>query len=501
LSSFSDPLPPITGAAPDADADAGPRPSGPSLHLGLRGLVVAAAALTVFWIVVFNPRLLNDGDTYWHLATGGWILDHLRAPHVDPFSFTHLGQPWVAHEWLSEVVMTAVFRLGGWTGVVVLFGLATALSVALFLGYLARWMGPLALGVTAWLSIGCMWIGLFARPHLLALPLMIIWTATLLEARGRKRAPPLWLAALLILWANLHGSFVFGALVAAPLALEAGLEGWRDPWPVVRGWGLFALACLVAVLITPNGLDSLTYPFQIMNMTTLQGIVEWRSPNFSKWTEFEAALLGALFFCLVRGVKLPVFRALLVLTLLHMSLQHQRHELVLALIAPLFLAEPIGRSLGRKAPVQPPMLGAAALFAVIALGMIGYRALHPVVRIDAVNTPQTALAHVPAALRQRPVINTYSFGGYLVYRGIRPFIDGRADMYGDAFFNRDMAIMRGDEAEFERTRKQYGVDWTILSPREPLAARMDAKPGWVRLYKDRWAVVHARREALDALPR
>jgi hypothetical protein len=34
------------------------------------------------------------------------------------------------------------------------------------------------------------------------------------------------------------------------------------------------------------------------------------------------------------------------------------------------------------------------------------------------------------------VLNTYGFGGYLIFSGVRPFIDGRSDMYGDAFFMR-----------------------------------------------------------------
>ena len=471
------------------------------LSLGLRQLVVLGACLAMFGIVVFNPRVLNDGDTYWHLASGKWMLDHLRVPHVDPFSFTHAGQPWVAHEWLSEVIMTLVYRAAGWTGIVVLFGLATALSMGLLLSRLARWMGPVALVVTAWLVVGCMWVGLFTRPHLLALPLMVFWTGELLDARAANRAPPLWLAALLVLWANLHGSFIFAALVAAPLALEALVEGRRNPWPVVKRWGGFAAACLVAVLLTPNGLHALTYPFEILSMKTLNGIIEWLPPDFRTMSEFQAAILVTLLVCLARGVKVPIFRALLVLFILHMSLQHQRHMLVLALIAPLFLAEPIGRSFGRTVPraLGHPQ-AAAILFAVGVLAMIGVRAVEPVIRGDAVTTPQTALAHVPAALQAQPVLNTYSFGGYLVFRGIKPFIDGRADMYGDDFFSRDIRLMRGDQAEFDKAVKQYGLAWTILQPREPLSKLMDAKPGWRRIYSDQWSVVHARVSALDALP-
>jgi len=471
------------------------------ISVGLRELVIAGGCLAIFYILAFNPRALNDGDTYWHLKAGAWMLDHGRVPNFDPFSFTHLNQPWVPHEWLSEIIMTSVFRAGGWTAYVILFAFAGALSMGLLLTRLSRWFGPIALALTAWLAIGCMWIGMFARPHLLALPLMIYWTGRLIDARSEGRAPPLWLALLLILWANLHGSFVFGALVAAPLALEALWEGRRDPWPVIRGWGVFAAACLAAVLLTPNGLNALTYPFHIMTMKTLNGIVEWLPSSFARMSEFQAAILLVLLVCLSRGVKVSVFRTVLLLVILHMALTHQRHTLVLAMIAPLLLAEPIGRGFGRDSP-RPLRSGlaAAAVFAAGALIMVGVRVSDPVVRNDAVTTPKTALAHVPAALRAKPVLNTYSFGGYLIFNGVRPFIDGRSDMYGDALFTRQMSLVRGDPAAFDEAVKDYGLAWTILAPREPLVRQMDAKPGWKKIYADRWAVVHARVDALETPP-
>ena len=201
-------------------------------------------------------------------------------------------------------------------------------------------------------------------------------------------------------------------------------------------------------------------------------------------------------------MKLPFFRTLLVLFILHMALQHQRHELVLALIVPLFLAEPIGRSFGRDAPrpLGSPLVP-AAVFALGVLIMVGIRAADPVTRPDAVNTPKAALAHVPAALQAKPVLNTYSFGGYLIFQGVKPFIDGRADMYGDDFFSRHIRLMRGDQAEFDKAVAQYHLAWTILQPREPLAKLMDSKPGWRRLYSDHWAVVHVREDALESSAR
>ena len=85
---------------------------------GFAGLGLAAIAIALFALAAFSPAVLGDGDTFSHLATGEWIIAHRAAPHVDPFSLSMAGAPWIAHEWLSEVLLTLAFRLGGWSGVV-----------------------------------------------------------------------------------------------------------------------------------------------------------------------------------------------------------------------------------------------------------------------------------------------------------------------------------------------------------------------------------------------
>ena len=81
----------------------------------LAGLGLAAISLFLFTLAAFSPHVLGDGDTWSHLATGEWIIAHGSAPHVDPFSHSMAGEPWTAHEWLSEVLLSLAFRLGGWS--------------------------------------------------------------------------------------------------------------------------------------------------------------------------------------------------------------------------------------------------------------------------------------------------------------------------------------------------------------------------------------------------
>ena len=75
----------------------------PQTQISLRSQAPLFAAMLAAAVTMFAPPVLNDGDTWWHLAAGQWILAHQQVPHVDPFSYTMRGHPWQAHEWLSEV--------------------------------------------------------------------------------------------------------------------------------------------------------------------------------------------------------------------------------------------------------------------------------------------------------------------------------------------------------------------------------------------------------------
>jgi len=467
--------------------------------------LIVLPALAIFLYCLLDPTMFADGDSNWHIATGRWILAHGAVPPTDPFSYTAVGRPWVTHEWLSEVLMALAWLAGGWSGVVVLTGACAAAAVALMAAELRRSLRPFSVIVALGVSFGMLERHMLARPHIITLPLLALWTVQLLEARRKDRAPPLWLLPLMLLWSNLHGSFIFGLAFTAFFALEAFLAAPADRrLDVATKWGAFGLAAGAFSLVTPNGVRGFFYPLYVMSMKNLQTISEWQSVSFMKPTSLGLGALLTLFICLYRGVRVPAVRLALALLLLYMSLQHIRLEVVLAVVAPLLLAEPLGRALepDRAMPLSSPwpprrqlpapLTAIAAVFLVLGVSRIAI----PEVRRDGVTAPLTALAHVPPALRARPVFNDYGFGGWLIFEGVRPFMDGRSDMYGDDLIKVYVQVQSGDPVAVARAFSRYGVAWTILPPTTPLVARLDATPGWRRLYADKWAVVQVRSDAL-----
>ena len=104
----------------------------------------------------------------------------------------------------------------------------------------------------------------------------------------------------------------------------------------------------------------------------------------------------------------------------------------------------------------------------------------------------STLDHVPEALRSQPVLNDYSLGGQLIFQGVRPFIDSRADLYGDAFLARYRRITEPDRHALEAALSEYAIRWTIFPSGQRIIPVLDSLPGWRRLIEINGRVIHVR---------
>jgi hypothetical protein len=444
------------------------------------------AALAAFALAAFSPALLNDGDTYWHIRAGEWMIDHGAVLRADPFSYTVAGAPSHTAEWLSEIAMALAWP-GGWPAMHLLFAVAAALIAGITAFFLRRRVNLLPALVTIVLGLCCTTGSLLARPHMLAMPLLALWTCGLVAAREKNKAPSWWLILAMPIWANLHGSFAFGLALAGALAIEAVLES-PDRAKATRQWGLFVLAATASALLTPTGIHGLLFPLHLAAVHGIGHIGEWQPADFSHITPFEITLLATIFVLGSGRLRIPAFRLLILLGLIYLTLTHVRHQMLLGIAAPILLAPSLARAWPAKSENSPRWLAALAaagfvMLAVAQLAVPGARGDDPV-------TPATALAHVPHFVRETPVLNDYSFGGYLIWNSVKPFIDSRADLYGDIFLENYAAITAPDKDALASTLAYYHVRWTIFAAGAPVVKLLDATPGWHRFYTDKLAVVH-----------
>jgi hypothetical protein len=475
-------------------------------------LPLVIALLSYAYVLTHAAAVLRDGDTFWHLAAGRWILEHGAVPTVDPFSSTMRGAPWTASEWLSEVLLALAQAAGGWNLVVALTGLAFAAATGALTRALLRWLEPLYALMFGAMAIGLTVPHVLARPHVLAMPLLVAWTAQLVRARAQERTPPLWMLPVMLVWANLHGGFTLGVALAAAFAVEAVWSAGpgRPRSAAAASWGLFLIGTVAAALLTPQGVRGFWFTWEVMARSpyALATIGEWRSPDFHMLQPLTVWLIGGLALVLYQGLRLPPVRIALVVGLVYLALKHIRNIELLGLLVPLVVAAPfaaqwrarrVGAAQWSRADAwllrlaAPAGAGALAVTAALVTGLT-FAGLHAnPVRLPFASAPAAALDAARRAGLHGTVLNSYSWGGYLAYSGVPPFIDGRSDMYGDAFMHEwAQAMSLRTPQALERLLTRYAVRWTLLEPGTPAVALLDHLPGWRRVYADDVAVIHAR---------
>ena len=466
------------------------------------------AGVYLFFLYLGDTRL-QDSDSFWQVKIGQWILDHHAMPTTDFYSFTRTGAPWISTSWLSQVLFAYSHAQLDWAGPVILTAVAVAVTVAVFVYLLdAQIEAPRAV-LFAMLALLLSTHHVLARPHILALPVMVAWVGVLMAAADRKSAPSWYWLPLMALWANLHGGFVLGLALIGPISLEAveHAEKGRRLALFMR-WVLFGIGALIASCLTPYGWWTLLGATKILGLGELLSLIfEWMPANFSTFTPFEGALLGLIAFGYYRGLVLSAPRIFLILFLTWGALTHVRSIEAFAFLVPLVLAKPLGEMFPRPVPDAADAgrwparyvtaLGALMIVAASWTSTSLYLGQHRFT-FTTTHTPVAAVDVLEQRKVQR-VFNAYQFGGYLISRNIPVFVDGRAELYGEKFVMDFFKATEGKKPELlPRLLDEYKIDATLLVADAPGPQILDQLKGWKRIYTDDIAVIHVRDPADSA---
>src|SRR3954447_13056163 len=264
------------------------------------------------FLLANGNSLLNDPDTYWHIAVGKWILDNKTFPRVDTYSFTKAGEPWISTSWLAQVLYAGSYAVGDWAGPVILASACIAVTFALLTFILGRRIRSIHTIMIALAAVAVSASHFLARPHVVALPVMLAWVNGLVGASERREPPSFWLLPLMVLWANLHGGFVFGLALIVPLAFDALWNAEASQRrPLALRWSMFGVAALAACCATPYGWASILASRKILGLGELLNLIsEWSPADFSHFSTFEACVLALIGGSLYFGVKLSPPRVL-----------------------------------------------------------------------------------------------------------------------------------------------------------------------------------------------
>jgi hypothetical protein len=462
----------------------------------VRTPILVPIAIGTFFAAVSTRLPVGDSDVFWHLAIGRDTLAHGLAS-TDAYSWTVRGQPISVDQWLGQVLWALADEAGGWRGIVALRALAVALLVGIIV-YAAvreRPLRPLGAVLAALPAVALSRFVWTERPELFGFICFAVLIVLLRAARSGSDAALYWMPPLIVVWANLHGSFALGA----GLVVLVAVDGWRAEPSRRRMYALSAIGSLVATLVTPAGIGAWTAPgFHLLHPP--REIQEWGVPDVT-------TLPGAIFAIAIFATFVTAFfsrtrsprEGVVLVPVLFLSLIATRQMPLFAIAAAPYLAAHGGEALTELAAIvrlrlprtsvvtRPP----GRIVDVVALAV----AAIVLVLAATTGTDAPSLGGFPAgalpALRSGPgLLNQYDWGGYLIANAPQTpvFVDGRLTPYLGGVLA-DYSTVVGVHPGWLEVIARRGIRQILVRPTDPVAVRA-RDLGWpIRAASDTFVLI------------
>lgn len=479
--------------------------------------------IVIFAVSIAIPR---DLDYFWHLRNGQWMVEHGEIIRVDAFSYTMLGEPRIAYDWLADIGMYLFWDVADHTGFALLVAL---LCLIIFMSVFYTLKGHMYIRFIIIMPLLFLMIhpSLTPRPQLISF-IFFTWTVflTYRYKRGMDKKWLLLMPIMFLAWANLHGGWSVAAIFMICVTVGEGMNNllptqspYKMSWERLK-WYFGACALSAgALLLTPFGLELVLFPIEaFFSLSTWNSqIAEWYPTQL---TDLRGAMLliftGLYVLCIVvpayRQKRIDWSHVLIGLVMGYMAYRYRRSVIFFGLVGAPILIEQLtvwlrstawGERTYHSHPVATSSAGLAikqSMFVLVTLFVLGYarwslspaeieKDLRVLLPVDAVQTIKEQ------ALPQR-LFSHYNWGGYLLWEAPEypVFIDGRTDLYRDFYFEW-ARIIRGDG--WEEAFEEWDINTVLLYPDDYLALILSTLTEWETVYRDDKSVLYTRVQSAE----
>ncbi len=490
----------------------------------VRGFVLF---LALAMILLARLTRFIEPDFFMHLRVGQWILENRTVPRIDVFSHVAEGLPWTDHEWLFQVLLYGLHKLGGWP--LLALSRCALLTLSYYITYkTCRLVGlRFSLAVAMTLIVAGMSMGSVEfRPQVITYVLFPFFFYLMLK-HLLGHSSRLWLMPVLIVpWANMHGAFVavfvLGAVlilaeIAKHLAPRCGLSVPGTLVPPKRLLKLSGtlLITFMATILNPYGTEMWFFPFKVVQHPIFFTMIfEWMPPEFPFFTPFWV-VLGISIVIITLGWRNIDFRnTLLFLVWSYFSLSARRNIVLFGYVAaPIFgqmlmSIQDVVANWGQKHERWHPVLRRSVewivyIYTVWLIWAVGQTVVNQTVNEWGIGIhSEVPEAMADFILRHKPagqIYNEYNIGGYLIYRlypYYKVFQDGRVDVYGPKLFLMYKIIESGNNL-WRKAVKDHNLNVFILTyggVKYPgnLASQLDDDPEWDLVHFDDSTIIYFR---------
>jgi len=502
------------------------------VRLGTVWLVVA----TLLTLVYVGTLVQYPLDFWNHLCVGRLIWDSGAIPRSDTFTCTIAGQAVVYQNWLVELVLYGIWRLGGFE--LAQAAIACCYAAAIGLTTWHAWLrsrSPRVSAGLALLSLALAVSNFGVRPQALSATLF----AAELLVLGQW--PTRWFTPLLVgmielVWTNVHGAFPLG--VVLPGVFVAGTV-----WTQLRQGGLSSvasgevrfyaaslLAAAAMAFVNPSPEKTLDYVFGVASRASQRQIGEWQATATVSYTAiiFFASLPLAAAVAWFRRKEFRAVDWLLLIAFAGLGFTAQRMVVWWALVLPPVLAPHLAGwlraklrghvQLAQRREGSSAQSGPTAFSGEEERSTVNFILLCALLLLVVLSTPWTRFYNpllppekrllrssdeprqVVALLAERGfrgrVFQPLEWGSYLNWHlgpEVKVFIDAWVDFYPDEVWN-DYRRIGLAEPGWEDALRRHQVDVVVWNRQLDmrLPAALIASPHWERLYEDDLCCVYIR---------
>lgn len=513
--------------------------------------LIFIAFLGLLAFTSLSMRLLSDAGIGWHIRCGQLILATHTVPRIDPFSSTMHGQPWFAWEWLFDIIVGWLERVGGLNAVVLFAALIIATVYACTFRLLLRRGTSLLLAlILTLLAASAAMIHFQARPHVLSWLLTLAWFYILESSddqpdqrQSSTRARLLWfLPLLMLIWVNVHGGFLIGFVLLAIYWLDSawkylrpGADRFEDILRTIqaghrfRSLSLIGLISAAVTLVNPYGFKLHIHIYRYLsNRFLMDHIDEFQSPNFHYAAQkcFAALLLLAIVALAAKCHKAGLSHILVVMFAVSSGLYASRNIPVASLLLVLMIgpwlsgaienytatrairggSQLAGQSSAnffqRMQAVEFSLRGHLWPLAAVILsfwiavhgGAFGSSQLMNA-QFDPQRFPVSAVSALEKCVRRGPLLAPDYWGGYLIYRfypKAEVVVDDRHDLYGEQFLKSYLKMIHA-EAGWQDFLEQHPAQYILVPKGSALESVLLENRRWDSVYSDRTTSIFAAR--------
>ncbi len=429
-------------------------------------------------------------DLAYQLRAGAEMLASRDLMRTDSFTYTVHGAPWLNQQWGAQILLASAHPGDGWLGL----GLVRVVAVAVTMFLLFRSCRLLGVGVrvAAGMTVAAWFVAATTiaqlRPQTIAI-VLFAFTAWLVTSRSRGRRR-LWLVPLIVvLWANVHGSFPL-ALVWLGVAAIDDLAGGRRA-DGVRTITIGAVS-VVAMAVNPFGLEIVTYVADLFTDPVVsERIGEWGVPSLRTLTGllFWVSLFGASLLVVRRHGRLSPGALVGLAVFAILAIVAVRGVVWWAMAVPILVSPAVGARDAAEAARSSDrsVIGFAILAALVGLTVIGLvRGTHVDPRTGAPAMLSFAPGRLVDALRTSVSPGSRVFASQLhaswaeyAADGYLYAVDSRIELFPDRIWKEYFAISDG-RAGWDEALDRSDVKAVLLDPSQAagLLARIRDDPDW-----------------------